>query len=66
MGNDSKHMIAIYCILVIEFGLASYLYARDSASSWRGSEAQAYGIVGLTTGLISTEMAQLDETKQLK
>jgi succinate-semialdehyde dehydrogenase/glutarate-semialdehyde dehydrogenase len=40
-----------------EFGLAAYLYTRDLARSWRVSEALEYGIVGLNTGLISTEVA---------
>jgi len=38
-----------------EFGLAAYLYTRDLARSWRVSEAIEYGIVGLNTGIISTE-----------
>src|SRR5258708_21478544 len=40
-----------------EFGLAAYLYTRDLARSWRVSEAIEYGIVGLNTGIISTEVA---------
>jgi succinate-semialdehyde dehydrogenase/glutarate-semialdehyde dehydrogenase len=40
-----------------EFGLASYIYTRDLALSWKMSEALEYGIVGLNTGLISTAEA---------
>jgi succinate-semialdehyde dehydrogenase/glutarate-semialdehyde dehydrogenase len=37
--------------------LAAYFYTRDLARSWRVSEALEYGIVGLNTGIISTEVA---------
>lgn len=39
------------------YGLASYVYTRDLARSWRVSEALEYGIVGVNTGLISTAVA---------
>ena len=47
-----------------EFGLAAYLYTRDLARSWRVSEAIEYGIVGLNTGLISTEVAPFGGVKE--
>jgi succinate-semialdehyde dehydrogenase/glutarate-semialdehyde dehydrogenase len=47
-----------------EFGLAAYLYTRDLARSWRVSEALEYGIVGLNTGLISTEVAPFGGVKE--
>jgi len=47
-----------------EFGLASYFYTRDLARSWRVSEALEYGIVGLNTGLISTEVAPFGGIKE--
>jgi succinate-semialdehyde dehydrogenase/glutarate-semialdehyde dehydrogenase len=47
-----------------EFGLASYLYTRDLARAWRCAEALEYGIVGLNTGLISTEVAPFGGVKQ--
>ena len=47
-----------------EFGLASYFYTRDLARSWRVSEALEYGIVGLNTGLISTELAPFGGVKE--
>jgi succinate-semialdehyde dehydrogenase/glutarate-semialdehyde dehydrogenase len=40
-----------------DFGLAAYCYTRDLARSWRVPEALEYGIVGLNTGLVSTEVA---------
>jgi succinate-semialdehyde dehydrogenase/glutarate-semialdehyde dehydrogenase len=47
-----------------EFGLASYFYTRDLARSWRVSEALEYGIVGLNTGIISTEVAPFGGIKE--
>ncbi len=47
-----------------EFGLAAYLYTRDLGRSWRVSEALEYGIVGLNTGLISTEVAPFGGVKE--
>ena len=46
-----------------EFGLAAYIYTRDLARSWRVSEAVEYGIVGLNTGIISTEVAPFGGVK---
>ena len=40
-----------------EFGLASYFYARDISRVWKVAEALEYGMVGVNTGLISTEVA---------
>ena len=47
-----------------EFGLAAYFYTRDLARSWRVAEALECGIVGINTGLISTEVAPFGGTKQ--
>ena len=47
-----------------EFGLASYVYTRDLARAWRVSEALEYGIVGLNTGIISTEVAPFGGIKE--
>ncbi len=47
-----------------EFGLAAYFYTRDLARAWRVSEALEYGIVGLNTGLISTEEAPFGGWKE--
>ena len=46
-----------------EFGLASYLYTRDLARSFRVSEALDYGMVGVNTGLISTAEAPFGGVK---
>jgi succinate-semialdehyde dehydrogenase/glutarate-semialdehyde dehydrogenase len=40
-----------------EFGLAAYFYANNVSRVWRVSEALEYGIVGINTGIISTEVA---------
>lgn len=40
-----------------EFGLAAYLYSRDHGRIWRVSRRLEYGMVGVNTGLISTEVA---------
>ena len=47
-----------------EFGLAAYFYTRDLARSWRVSEGLEYGIVGLNTGIISTEVAPFGGMKE--
>ena len=47
-----------------EFGLAGYFYSRDVARVWRVSEALECGIVGINTGLISTEQAPFGGVKQ--
>ena len=52
MANDS------------EFGLAAYFYSRDISRVWRVSEALESGMVGVNTGLISTEVAPFGGVKQ--
>ena len=47
-----------------EFGLASYFYTRDMARIWRVAEALEAGMVGINTGLISTEVAPFGGIKQ--
>jgi len=47
-----------------EFGLASYFYSRDIGRIWRVSEGLEYGIVGINTGLISTEVAPFGGIKE--
>jgi succinate-semialdehyde dehydrogenase/glutarate-semialdehyde dehydrogenase len=47
-----------------EFGLAAYFYTRDLSRSWRVGEALEYGIVGINTGLISTEVAPFGGVKE--
>ncbi|MBA5778198.1 NAD-dependent succinate-semialdehyde dehydrogenase [Stappia sp. F7233] len=47
-----------------EFGLASYFYARDLSRVWKVAEALEYGMVGVNTGLVSTEVAPFGGFKQ--
>jgi len=46
------------------FGLAAYLYSRDAARIWRVSEALECGMVGINTGLMSSEVAPFGGIKQ--
>jgi succinate-semialdehyde dehydrogenase/glutarate-semialdehyde dehydrogenase len=46
------------------FGLASYFYAKDLSRVYTVAEALEYGIVGVNTGLISTEVAPFGGVKQ--
>lgn len=46
-----------------EFGLASYFFSRDVGRIFRVSEALEYGMVGVNTGLISTEVAPFGGVK---
>ena len=46
------------------FGLAAYFYAKDLSRVTRVSEALEYGIVGVNTGIISTELAPFGGVKQ--
>ncbi|MGY6410973.1 MAG: NAD-dependent succinate-semialdehyde dehydrogenase [Alkalilacustris sp.] len=46
------------------FGLAAYFYARDIGRITRVQEALEYGIVGVNTGIISTEVAPFGGVKQ--
>jgi succinate-semialdehyde dehydrogenase/glutarate-semialdehyde dehydrogenase len=47
-----------------EFGLAAYVYTRDLGRAWRVPEALQCGIVGLNTGLVSTEVAPFGGVKE--
>jgi succinate-semialdehyde dehydrogenase/glutarate-semialdehyde dehydrogenase len=47
-----------------EFGLAAYFYGRDIGRVWRVAEALEYGIVGVNTGAISTEVAPFGGMKE--
>jgi succinate-semialdehyde dehydrogenase/glutarate-semialdehyde dehydrogenase len=46
------------------FGLAAYYYTRDVGRIWRLSEALEYGIHGINTGFISTEVAPFGGVKE--
>jgi succinate-semialdehyde dehydrogenase/glutarate-semialdehyde dehydrogenase len=62
MFDDEKQ--AIRMANDTEFGLASYFYTRDLARAFRVAEGLEYGIVGLNTGLISTEVAPFGGVKE--
>lgn len=47
-----------------EFGLASYFYSTNLERVWRVSEALEYGMVGVNTGILSTEVAPFGGIKQ--
>lgn len=47
-----------------EFGLAAYLYSQDIGRIWKISESLEYGIVGINTGIISTEVAPFGGMKE--
>ncbi|HKT81072.1 MAG TPA: NAD-dependent succinate-semialdehyde dehydrogenase [Vicinamibacterales bacterium] len=47
-----------------EYGLAAYFYGRDIGRVWRVAEALEYGIIGINTGLISTEVAPFGGVKE--
>nr|WP_321250461.1 NAD-dependent succinate-semialdehyde dehydrogenase [uncultured Ruegeria sp.] len=46
------------------FGLASYFYAKDLSRVYKVAEALEYGIVGVNTGIISTELGPFGGVKQ--
>jgi succinate-semialdehyde dehydrogenase/glutarate-semialdehyde dehydrogenase len=46
------------------FGLAAYFYTQNLSRSWRVAEALEFGMVGLNTGAISTEVAPFGGVKQ--
>ncbi len=52
MGNDT------------EFGLAAYFYSRDIGRIWRVAEGLEYGMVGINSGIISTEVAPFGGVKE--
>jgi succinate-semialdehyde dehydrogenase / glutarate-semialdehyde dehydrogenase len=46
------------------YGLSAYFYSRDVGRVWRVSEALDYGIVGINTGFVSTEVAPFGGVKE--
>jgi succinate-semialdehyde dehydrogenase/glutarate-semialdehyde dehydrogenase len=48
----------------VEYGLAAYFYARDVSRIFRVAEQLEFGMVGVNTGLISTEIAPFGGVKQ--
>lgn len=60
-SNDAE---AVRMANATEFGLAAYFYTRDTARIFRVSEALEYGMVGVNTGLMSSEVAPFGGVKQ--
>ena len=60
--SDEDEVIALANDTI--FGLASYFYARDLSRVYKVAEALEYGIVGVNTGIISTEVAPFGGVKQ--
>jgi acyl-CoA reductase-like NAD-dependent aldehyde dehydrogenase len=48
-----------------EFGLASYFYSRDISQVWRVAEGSESGMVGINTGMLSTEVAPFGGSNNL-
>jgi succinate-semialdehyde dehydrogenase / glutarate-semialdehyde dehydrogenase len=46
------------------YGLSAYFYSRDMGRIWRVSEALEYGILGINTGVVSTEVAPFGGVKE--
>src|SRR3954447_1524013 len=55
---------AIRAAIDTPYGLAAYFYSRDVGRIWRVSEALEFGIVGVNTGFISTEVAPFGGMKE--
>jgi len=55
---------AIHMANDTEFGLASYFYSKEIHRIWRISEALEYGMVGVNTGIVSTEVAPFGGVKE--
>jgi succinate-semialdehyde dehydrogenase/glutarate-semialdehyde dehydrogenase len=55
---------AIYLANDTTAGLASYVFTRNASRQWRMAEALEYGMVGMNTGLISTEVAPFGGVKE--
>ncbi|WP_333715018.1 NAD-dependent succinate-semialdehyde dehydrogenase [Yoonia sp.] len=62
MFEDEDDVIALANDTI--FGLASYFYAKDISRVTKVAEALEYGIVGVNTGIISTEVAPFGGVKQ--
>ncbi len=46
------------------YGLAAYFYSRDVGRIFRTAEALEYGIIGINSGMISTEVAPFGGMKE--
>jgi succinate-semialdehyde dehydrogenase/glutarate-semialdehyde dehydrogenase len=64
VGRFSTEQEAIEVANATPYGLAAYFYSRDVGRIWRVSEALEYGVVGINTGFISTEVAPFGGMKE--
>jgi len=64
VGRFASEEEAIQVANATPYGLAAYFYSRDMGRIWRVSEALEYGIVGINTGFISTEVAPFGGMKE--
>jgi succinate-semialdehyde dehydrogenase/glutarate-semialdehyde dehydrogenase len=64
VGRFASEEEAIEVANATPYGLASYFYSRDMGRVWRVSEGLEYGIVGINTGFISTEVAPFGGMKE--
>jgi succinate-semialdehyde dehydrogenase/glutarate-semialdehyde dehydrogenase len=64
VGSFTHEEEAIEAANNTPYGLATYFYSRDVGRVWRVSEALEYGIVGINTGFISTEVAPFGGMKE--
>jgi succinate-semialdehyde dehydrogenase / glutarate-semialdehyde dehydrogenase len=55
---------AVQAANATQYGLASYFYSRDLGRVWRVAEGLEYGMVGINTGFISTEVAPFGGVKE--
>jgi succinate-semialdehyde dehydrogenase/glutarate-semialdehyde dehydrogenase len=64
VGSFRTEEEAIAVANATPYGLAAYFYSRDVGRLWRVAEGLEYGIVGINTGLISTEVAPFGGMKE--
>jgi succinate-semialdehyde dehydrogenase/glutarate-semialdehyde dehydrogenase len=64
VGRFATEQEAVAAANATPYGLAAYFYSRDVGRIWRVSEALEYGILGINTGLISTEVAPFGGMKE--
>src|SRR5512133_3893498 len=64
VGQFATEQEAIEVANSTPYGLAAYFYSRDVGRIWRVSEALEYGVVGINTGFISTEVAPFGGMKE--
>jgi len=60
-GHDAE---AVAMANATAYGLAAYFYSRDVGRIFRAAEALEYGIIGVNTGMISTEVAPFGGMKE--